>query len=100
MTERDLFLQALDIKDPAERAAFFDRACADAPELRAQVEQLLKFHERAGQFLDQPHPVTGADERTAAHSPASSAAETAGKVRTGPRVRASRTVGHSTRKGE
>src|SRR5271166_2574126 len=78
MTERDLFLQALDIKDPAERAAFFDRACADDRELRAQVEQLLKAHERAGQFLDQPHP--GAGDPTAAHSPASSAAETAGMV--------------------
>jgi len=80
MTERDLFLQALDIKDPAERAAFFDRACADAPELRAQVEQLLMAHERAGQFLDQPHPVAVAGDPTAAHSPASSAPETAGMV--------------------
>jgi serine/threonine protein kinase/Flp pilus assembly protein TadD len=56
MTERDVFLEALDIKDPAQRAAFLDRACADQPDLRAQVEELLKAHELAGQFLDQPHP--------------------------------------------
>jgi hypothetical protein len=49
MTEREVFLQALDITKPAERAAFLDRACADQPSLRAQVDQLLQAHEQAGQ---------------------------------------------------
>src|SRR6516225_2282973 len=67
MTERDLFVQALDIKDPAERAAFLDRACANQPDLRRQVDALLKVHEQAGQFLDQPHPAAGASAPTGAY---------------------------------
>jgi serine/threonine protein kinase len=43
----------------AERAAFLDRACADDAELRQEVLALLKFHDTAGDFLQQsPH---GAD---------------------------------------
>jgi serine/threonine protein kinase/WD40 repeat protein len=60
MTERELFLQALDIQDPAERAAFLDRACKDQPDLRAQVDQLLWAHEQAGPFLAHPRTVPGA----------------------------------------
>jgi serine/threonine protein kinase len=80
MTERELFLQALDIHDPAERAAFVDRACANQPDLRRQVDRLLKAHELAGSFLDQPHPAAGKGEHTGAYAPESSAAETAGTV--------------------
>jgi serine/threonine protein kinase/tetratricopeptide (TPR) repeat protein len=80
MTERDLFLQALEITNPAERAAFLDRACAADPSLRVQVDQLLQAHEQAGQFLDPPHPVAGSLEHTAPYVAPSSAAETAGMV--------------------
>src|SRR5437762_13806322 len=80
MNERELFLQALEIKDPAELAAFLDHACADQPELRRHVNQLLKAHEFAGQFLDQPHPVAAAGEHTGAYASDSGAAETAGVV--------------------
>src|SRR5262245_44091020 len=52
MTERTIFLAALDITDPAERAAYLDRACAGDAALRRQVETLLAAHEREGQFLD------------------------------------------------
>ena len=38
----------------AERAAYLDRACAGQPELRASVESLLRAHEAAGGFLDEP----------------------------------------------
>jgi serine/threonine protein kinase/tetratricopeptide (TPR) repeat protein len=79
MTERELFLQALDIEDPAERAEFLDRECAGEPDLRRQVEVLLKAHEQAGQFLDQPHPAAGAGPQTGAYVPDSSA-ETAGTI--------------------
>jgi serine/threonine protein kinase/tetratricopeptide (TPR) repeat protein len=48
--------------------------------LRAQVAQLLKAHELAGQFLDQPHPVAAAGEQTHAYVPESSATETTGMV--------------------
>src|SRR5947208_2890228 len=80
MTERELFLQALEIKEPAERAAFVEHACADKPDLRRHVNQLLKAHEFAGQFLDQPHPVAAAGEHTGAYVSDSRAAETAGIV--------------------
>ncbi len=36
----------------AERAAYLDRACGDVPQLRAQVEALLRAHDRAGNFLE------------------------------------------------
>src|SRR5690348_7106141 len=80
MTERELFLQALDITDSAERAAFVDRACANEPDLRRQVDQLLKAHEIAGQFLDQPHPVAVAGEHTGAYASEARGDETAGMV--------------------
>src|SRR5262245_47529968 len=64
MTERDLFLAALDLKDPAQRLAYLDEACARQPELRKQVEHLLWLHEGAGDFLERPaaSPGTGAFE--------------------------------------
>ena len=80
MSERELFLQALEIKDPAERADFLEHACANQPDLRRHVNQLLKAHEFAGQFLDQPHPVAAAGEHTGAYASDVRAAETAGIV--------------------
>jgi hypothetical protein len=80
VNERELFLQALDITDPAERAAFLDRVCADHPDLRQQLEELLKAHEQAGPFLDQPHPAAGVVERNVAYTSSSTPAETAGTV--------------------
>src|SRR5438132_10661023 len=62
MTERDLFVAALQKDDPAERRAYLDEACAGQPELRRQVEHLLRLHEGAGSFLEQPaadSPATG-----------------------------------------
>ncbi len=35
MQEQTIFIEALDKEDPAERAAFLDRACASDPVLRA-----------------------------------------------------------------
>src|SRR5437773_2657789 len=54
MTERDIFIAALQKDDPAERQAYLDEACAGQPELRRQVEQLLRLHEGAGIFLEKP----------------------------------------------
>src|SRR5437879_626698 len=54
MTERDIFIAALQKEDPAERQAFLDDACAGQPELRQQVENLLRLHEGAGSFLEKP----------------------------------------------
>jgi serine/threonine protein kinase/tetratricopeptide (TPR) repeat protein len=80
MTEREIFDQALDIHDPAQRDAFLVRACADQPYLRWRVNQLLKAHEQAGEFLNQPHPAAGADQHTRAYASQSSPTETAGTI--------------------
>ena len=54
MTERDIFIAALQKEDPAERQAYLDEACAQQPELRRQVEHLLRLHQGAGSFLEKP----------------------------------------------
>ncbi|HVS34350.1 MAG TPA: tetratricopeptide repeat protein [Gemmataceae bacterium] len=54
MTERSIFLAALDLEDPSERSAYLARACAGDAALRAQVEQLLKAHQDSGRFMDRP----------------------------------------------
>ena len=50
-----LFAEALQLS-PAERCAFLERACGADAELRQRVEQLLKVHDQAGDFLEQPPP--------------------------------------------
>jgi serine/threonine protein kinase len=52
MSERSIFLGALEVHDPVERAAYLERACAGNPGLRRQVEQLLNAHEHPGPFMD------------------------------------------------
>src|SRR5438445_361359 len=54
MTERDIFIAALQKDDPAERQAYLDEACAQQPELRKQVANLLWLHKGAGSFLEKP----------------------------------------------
>ncbi|RPI81366.1 MAG: serine/threonine protein kinase, partial [Planctomycetaceae bacterium] len=51
-----LFLAALEIASPGERAAFLAKSCGADGELRVQVERLLKSHEQVGSFLDHPAP--------------------------------------------
>ena len=48
-----LFGAVLDLP-PEQRAAFLDRACDHAPELRSLVEDLLADNDRIGSFLEQP----------------------------------------------
>src|SRR5262245_27415342 len=60
MTERDIFIAALQKEDPAQRQAFLDEACAGQPESRQQVEDLLRIHEGAGSFLEQPAAASAA----------------------------------------
>ena len=49
--ELDVFTEALELPI-AERAAFLNRACAGNEGLRHKVEELLKVHERTGNFLE------------------------------------------------
>jgi WD40 repeat protein/serine/threonine protein kinase len=54
MTEREVFLDALEKEDPAVRAAYLDAACAGRPALRQRVEALLRLHTEADTFLEVP----------------------------------------------
>src|SRR5262249_53711962 len=54
LLQESVFLQALELPSPAERAAYLERACAGKPELRAEVEALLRAHEKSGDLLDLP----------------------------------------------
>ena len=67
MTEETLFTEALEVADPAARAAFLDRACAGDPALRGRIERLLAQHAEAGSFLGRPAPLpaTGAQDAPA-----------------------------------
>jgi hypothetical protein len=51
---RAIFDQAREIDSPDERAAFLDRACAHTPDVRAEVEALLRAGAAAGSFLETP----------------------------------------------
>ena len=50
---RTVFLEALALTAPDERARYLDAACRDKPELRQRVEALLQTREQAGEFLKQ-----------------------------------------------
>src|SRR5262245_48044834 len=71
MTEREVFIAALQQEDPAQRQAYLDEACARRPELRRQVEHLLRLYEGAGSFLEEPAaeaPATGPIQGDAAQA--------------------------------
>jgi serine/threonine protein kinase/tetratricopeptide (TPR) repeat protein len=62
LPEEAIFAQALEIPSAEERAAFLERACGNNPGLRAEVEALLRAHERSDDLLDLPdQPPTTAD---------------------------------------
>jgi serine/threonine protein kinase/Tfp pilus assembly protein PilF len=54
MNADEVLLAALDKKTPAERAAYLDGACGSDARLRGVVEGLLKAHQDAGDFLEEP----------------------------------------------
>jgi serine/threonine protein kinase len=56
-----MFLDALEIASPEERSAYLAKACAGDSELRTRLDALLKAHDEAGDFLEEPalgHDVT------------------------------------------
>jgi eukaryotic-like serine/threonine-protein kinase len=55
MNELDLFVAVIAIADPAERAAFLDRECAENPALRQRLEALIAGSEHSRSPLDNPH---------------------------------------------
>src|SRR5262245_1224447 len=47
-SEQSVFLHAIGLPSPAERAAYLDSVCQDEPRLRAELEALLAAHDRLG----------------------------------------------------
>src|SRR5881409_3478468 len=45
---RAVFNEAVEIEDPAERAAYLDQACGQDAVLRRKIDDLLRAHEKAG----------------------------------------------------
>ena len=56
MSERAIFLNALERDDPAARAAYLDAACSGRPELRQRIERLLQSHQVKDTFLEVSAP--------------------------------------------
>ena len=56
MTERSIFLTALDLDDPAAQAAYLDAACEADAALRGRVEALLAAHADSKSFMGRPAP--------------------------------------------
>jgi serine/threonine protein kinase len=52
MTEEVIFYEALERRDPRERATYLDAACAGDVELRRNVEALLHAHFGTGELLE------------------------------------------------
>jgi len=50
----EIFQNAIEIEDPAKRTRYLENACKNDPKLRAEVEALLKAHEKAGDYLEVP----------------------------------------------
>jgi hypothetical protein len=58
-TEKSVFLDALDIGSPSERAAFVEAACQGNASLFASVSALLREHARDDNPIDKPIVVEG-----------------------------------------
>jgi serine/threonine protein kinase/tetratricopeptide (TPR) repeat protein len=54
MSERDLFIAALERDDPAERDTYLAEACGDDVALLGRVKRLLRLYHGAGSFLEGP----------------------------------------------
>jgi len=54
MNERSLFIQALEMANAAERAAYLAAVCGEDAAMRRRIEKLLAAHEAAGGILDHP----------------------------------------------
>jgi serine/threonine protein kinase len=60
MNVRDLFIDAMQRPNAADRSAFLAAACGNDTDLREHVEGLLREHEQLGDFLESPAAGLGA----------------------------------------
>jgi serine/threonine protein kinase len=63
-SEQSIFLHAVGLASPADRAAYLEDACRDNPRLRIEIDALLAAHDRLGAELPPsgPEPLRTIDE--------------------------------------
>jgi WD40 repeat protein len=83
--EQSIFLHAIALPTPADRAAYLDDVCRDQPALRAELEALLAAHDRLGGALPPtgPEPAGVAAAAPAAVAPGTGASEAVGTMLAG-----------------
>ena len=54
MTERDIFIEALQQPSNEEQSAYLDQACGQDPKLRDRIESLLQQERALDSFLEEP----------------------------------------------
>ena len=59
---KSLFGRSLEIESPAARAAYLDEACGTNAGLRAEIEGLLGYLWKAGEFMGRPLPADATDD--------------------------------------
>jgi serine/threonine protein kinase/Tfp pilus assembly protein PilF len=80
MSERDLFIAAIQITDPAERRAWLDRECGSDTGLRQRIDVLLQAFDQAGSLLDNPAVVRQGQAEAATEARGDAASEGPGAV--------------------
>jgi len=51
---KSIFCDVIEKRTAKERAAYLDKVCGNDADLRAKIEELLKLHDNAGDFLESP----------------------------------------------
>ena len=54
MNERDIFLGAIQLTDPAEHSAYLEKMCAGNASLKRHMEAMLHLYPQLGTFLESP----------------------------------------------
>src|SRR5438067_2876438 len=65
ISEKSIYLEAIEIASPEERAAYLEAACGGDGQLRKEVEALIRAGDRPRRLLDSP----GSLKPTAAYEP-------------------------------
>lgn len=67
MSEQEIYIEAINRRDPAERHRFLDEACAGNEILRGRIERLIRQSDQLGSFLEHsPQPLEADDTSVAA----------------------------------
>ena len=84
MSERELFIAALQIDNESERSVYLDQICAGNPDLKKRIEALLRAHFETDHRLERPlvdHEIIDATIDSTSRGPAT---EAAGLLTPGP----------------